>query len=105
MQRRLFANLITLPRPLLLGVIVGLLIVFCENTLDACPTCKDNLAGDPTAQGLARGFYYSILFMISMPFIILGSLCSYFYFLVRQAEWQKQRLVSSTATTNATASS
>ena len=51
----------------------------------ACPTCKDNLAHDPASANLARGIYYSILFMISMPFLIFGSLCSYFYWEVCRA--------------------
>jgi len=51
----------------------------------ACPTCKDNLAHDPASANLARGIYYSILFMISMPFLIFGSLCAYFYWEVCRA--------------------
>ena len=51
----------------------------------ACPTCKDQLAHDPQAANLARGFYYSILFMLSMPPLILGSLAAYFYWEVRKA--------------------
>ena len=51
----------------------------------ACPTCKDNLAHDPVSANLARGIYYSILFMISMPFLIFGSLCTYFYWEVCRA--------------------
>ena len=53
--------------------------------LEACPTCKDNLAHDPAAAGLVRGYAYSILFMLSMPPLIFGSLCAYFYWEVRRA--------------------
>jgi hypothetical protein len=52
----------------------------------ACPTCKDNLAHNPATAGLARGFYYSILLMVSMPFVIFGGLSAYFYWLVRKAK-------------------
>jgi heme/copper-type cytochrome/quinol oxidase subunit 2 len=52
----------------------------------ACPTCKDNLAHDPASAGLARGIYYSILFMISMPFVIFGGLSTYFYWEIRRAK-------------------
>ena len=51
----------------------------------ACPTCKENLAHDPASANLARGFYYSILFMLSMPFLIFGGLSAYFYWEVRKA--------------------
>lgn len=53
-------------------------------TVEACPNCKETIAGDPAQQGLAKGIYYSILFMMSMPFFILGGLCTYFYYLVRR---------------------
>jgi hypothetical protein len=65
----------------------------------ACPNCKENMAGDPTANGLARGFYYSILFMVSMPFLIFGSLSLYFYYLVRRAETEKQLATAQLAVT------
>ena len=47
---------------------IGLLTLLC-NPADAiaCPTCKDGLA-DHTALGYA----ISILFMMGMPFLILG---------------------------------
>jgi len=52
----------------------------------ACPTCKESLAHDPASANLARGFYYSILFMVSMPFVIFGSMSAYFYWEVRKAK-------------------
>lgn len=51
----------------------------------ACPTCKDNMAHDPASANLVRGYAYSILFMLSMPPLIFGSLCAYFYWEVRKA--------------------
>ena len=56
----------------------------------ACPTCKDDLASDPASANLARGFYYSILFMLSMPYLIFGSIGFYFYRLVRQAQRERE---------------
>ena len=50
-----------------------------------CPTCKDNLAPDGQLTGMARGYAYSILFMLSMPPLILGGLSAYFYWEVRKA--------------------
>lgn len=52
----------------------------------ACPNCKDALAGDPEAANLARGLYYSILFMLAMPALILTGLGSLFYWEVRRAK-------------------
>lgn len=52
---------------------------------EACPTCKEQIAGDPAAYNIARGYAMSIVFMLSMPFLILGGLGSYFYWEVRRA--------------------
>lgn len=53
---------------------------------EACPSCKAALAGDTAHQGdLVGGFFWSILFMLSMPFMVVGGMSSYFYYLVRQA--------------------
>jgi heme/copper-type cytochrome/quinol oxidase subunit 2 len=50
-----------------------------------CPTCKDQLAHDPEGANIARGYFWSILFMLSMPPLILTGLGSYFYWEVRRA--------------------
>jgi hypothetical protein len=57
----------------------------------ACPTCKDNLAQDPAAANLVRGYAYSIMFMLSMPPLIFGSLCAYFYWEVRKARMRQNQ--------------
>jgi hypothetical protein len=61
-------------------------VAFFTGVAAACPTCKESLAHDPAAANLARGFYYSILFMVSMPFVIFGSMSAYFYWEVRKAK-------------------
>jgi len=50
-----------------------------------CPTCKDGLAGDPAAAGMVQGYFWSIVFMMSMPFLILGGISAYFYYEVCRA--------------------
>ncbi len=70
-----------------LVVLVVLAVVWSTaGTLLACPTCKEGLAhDDPGMTGVAQGFSYSIMLMMSMPFLIFGGLASYFYFEVRRA--------------------
>jgi heme/copper-type cytochrome/quinol oxidase subunit 2 len=65
--------------------LVILALLLCADVALGCPTCKDQLANDPAAQNIARGYFYSILFMLSMPALILAGLSTYFYLLVRQA--------------------
>lgn len=56
----------------------------------ACPTCKEGLdQSDPHHQSIAAGFYYSILFMMSMPYLILGSLGYLAYHSIRRAKQQE----------------
>ena len=56
----------------------------------ACPTCKEDLANDPQGRGLATGFYYSILLMMSMPFAIMGVLGAVAYRSVKRAQLERE---------------
>jgi len=71
----------------LLCLLVAVLVLFAlESVASACPTCKDSLAGnDPEHANLVRGYFWSILFMMSMPFLILSGLATLFYLEVRRA--------------------
>ena len=62
----------------------------------ACPTCKDNMAHDPAAANLVRGYAYSIMFMLSMPPLIFGGLCAYFYWEVRKAKMRAAKVSAET---------
>jgi hypothetical protein len=73
-------NRVITTRWLLTVAFVWLSAAVCQ----ACPTCKDGLAGSQSA-GMAEGYFWSILFMMSMPFLILGGLGTYFYLQVRAA--------------------
>ena len=56
----------------------------------ACPTCREGLAeNDPHGQSMAAGYYYSILFMMSMPFIILTTFGSVCYRSVKRAQAER----------------
>jgi hypothetical protein len=49
-------------------------------TADAfgCPNCKDGVnTSDPAGLNVARGYFYSILFMLAMPFTLAGSFGAY----------------------------
>ena len=64
-----------------------LVVVLClAGDAWACPTCKDGLAeNDPGSQAMAAGYFYSILFMMAMPFLIIGTFGSFAYLSVRRA--------------------
>jgi hypothetical protein len=56
------------------------LVVAAALAADAlgCPTCKDAVnTSDPDGLNLARGYFYSILLMLAMPFTLIGSFGCY----------------------------
>lgn len=64
----------------LIRTILTLLILGAlSQVIEACPTCKDGMAQDPARMNLVRGYFWSILFMMSMPFLIFSCLGLYFY--------------------------
>lgn len=45
-----------------------------------CPTCKDGvIASDDAATNMARGYFYSILLMLAMPFTLAGCFGMYIW--------------------------
>jgi uncharacterized membrane protein len=43
-----------------------------------CPNCKDGVnTADPQGLNIARGYFYSILLMLAMPFTLAGSFAAY----------------------------
>ena len=64
-------------------LLVCLVVLLTPWVAEACPTCKDGLAEN--SMHLVRGYGWSIMFMMSMPFLILGGIATYFYLLVRKA--------------------
>lgn len=57
----------------LLLLIAGVTLLVA-GAAEACPTCKDGLAAaDSQGANIARGYFYSILLMLAMPFTLAGS--------------------------------
>jgi len=82
---RYFTHRIT--RYILTLLIFALVLGVATDAL-ACPTCKDGMS-DPASQATARGYFYSILFMMAMPFVIIGTFGSAAYFSIRRAREQQ----------------
>jgi len=69
-------------------------------TASACPTCKDGMAGDPAYSNMVNGYFWSILFMMSMPFLVFSVVAAYFYYEVRCAR-ARQAAAATAASTEA----
>ena len=75
----------------LVGAVVLALVLLIASVAAACPTCKEGLAqNDPHGKALAAGYAYSVLFMMSMPYIVLGTFGSIAYYSIRRAKKQQQ---------------
>jgi len=69
------------------------LVLLLASVAAACPTCKDGLAqNDPQGRSLAAGISYSIIFMMSMPYIVLATFGSCAYLSIRRAQKAKDAL-------------
>jgi hypothetical protein len=67
------------------------IVLLLAAVVHACPTCAEGLAeADPQQQSVAAGFNYSILFMMSMPYLLLGSLGAMAYTSIRRAKLQNE---------------
>ena len=72
-----------------------LVLLAAAAVAQACPGCKDALAAnDPDHQNIVRGYFWSILFMMSMPFLILGSFSAYMYYEVRKARAAREKVAT-----------
>ena len=64
-----------------------LLLVLVAGEAWGCPTCKDGVAeSDPEGMNIARGYFYSILIMLAMPFTLAGSFGAYVWREMRRQE-------------------
>jgi len=61
------------------------LSLWLASSAAACPSCKAALANQEGQGDLVAGFFWSILFMMSMPFALTASFGGYMYVLVRRA--------------------
>jgi hypothetical protein len=82
------AKLLQRSRPLIVALA---LVAVLATVASACPTCKEGLdQNDPQHQSVAAGFYYSILFMMSMPYIVLGSFGYLAFLSIRKAKVRQE---------------
>ena len=67
-------------RTLSRGFLALLFLTCVASAVQACPTCKDSLT-----ENYVQAYGMSIIFMMSMPFLIFGLLSGYFYYEVCKA--------------------
>ena len=74
------------------AVLAATLVLACASVAMACPGCKDAIASqDPTHGGIVKGYFWSILFMMGTPYLVLASFCGWMYLKVRRARAEAAR--------------
>jgi hypothetical protein len=71
---------------MLVALVAAVVLVASAGEAGACPSCQQALAGDPAHGDLARGIYYSVLFMMAMPFAIVGTFATFAYRAVKREQ-------------------
>jgi hypothetical protein len=74
-----------------IAAVVILAAVLLPAVAAACPLCKDAKSNTDYPGGsasLPKGFYYSILFMVSAPFVVMGGLVLRIYLARRRLRAQ-----------------
>jgi hypothetical protein len=75
----------------LLPILLATMCLSMVQVAEACPLCKQALENSETAGAdPVRGYFWSILFMMSMPFLLLGSFSGYMYLAVRKARREQE---------------
>ena len=80
-----FVHFVQSRRLLIVALTLALVALFGSTAL-ACPTCGAGYseAGE-AGRKMLNGWFWSIIFMMSMPFAIVASLGGYMYWIVRKA--------------------
>lgn len=73
------------PRTLIFCALFLLVLFGVSSGAWACPTCKEGISEGANHVNVVRGYFWSILFMMSMPFLIFGGLGTYFYVQILRA--------------------
>ncbi len=66
------------------------LVLSVAAVASACPSCQAALAGDASHGDLVSGLFYSILFMMSMPFAIVGTFAGLAYRAVKREQRRRE---------------
>lgn len=80
-------NLARAKKLVAVAILAVLIVGMLAGDVLACPTCKDGMSGnDPVSVARATGYFYSILFMMSMPFVIVSTFGGAAYLSIRKAK-------------------
>jgi len=80
-------------RGVLIAALVLVMVALAASDAVGCPNCKDAVnTSDPDGLNLARGYFYSILLMLAMPFTLAGTFGCYVWREMRRQQRDQARL-------------
>src|ERR1700752_5097146 len=83
-------------------LIALVLCLVLQSVAAVCPNCKEAMEKqDPTHGGVVKGYFYSILFMMGTPYLVLGTFCAVMYYRVRKARRSGQPPKNAAGSTDA----
>jgi hypothetical protein len=92
MKLTIFQSCVRAAAPLLLAVTM---VFSSARALSACPTCSDAVtANDPEHDHMVKGYFYSILFMMGVPYTVFMCFAGYMYWEVKKARARNAAEVS-----------
>ncbi len=73
------------------GVVIAAAALFSTvRVASACPTCAEAAAAnDPEHEHMVKGYFYSILFMMGVPYVVFMGFAGYMYWEVKKARARK----------------
>ena len=86
-------------RLLIVALVLVSAVAFCA-VAEACPGCAEAQAGQGAERGgIVRGYMLSIIFMMSMPFLLLTTFGGYVFLHVRRTRSEAKRLAEDASRT------
>lgn len=79
-------------RMLIVALILVSAVAYCT-VAEACPGCAEAQAGQGAERGgIVRGYMLSIIFMMSMPFLLVTTFGGYVFLHVRRTRLEAKRI-------------
>jgi hypothetical protein len=98
MKHSLFHSCVRRIAPVLVAVAA---MFSAAHTVSACPTCSDAVAAnDPEHEHMVKGYFYSILFMMGVPYTVFMCFAGYMYWEVKKARARNATQVPGAVSTN-----
>lgn len=77
-------------RSILLALWTGAVVLLIPTLAGACPVCWIG-GSSPDHDATARGFYWGLLFLMAMPFAVVGSIAGWLFYVYRRARGKEKR--------------